>query len=558
MWAKADRPARDAAVIDIGSNSVRLVVYRLEGRAIWTVFNEKVLAGLGRDLARTDTLSPEGVETALAAVRRFRAVLESVQPGAVFVAATAAVRDAIDGPAFVKRVHDETGYRIRVLSGMEEANYAALGVLAGAPLAQGVVGDLGGSSLELTTVGQGRVGEGITLPLGPLALAASGPFDPIKVRAAVERCLEQADAGRFKTATFHAVGGAWRNLALLQMRMSDYPLRIVHQYGLSATEAQDAARFIAQQSKGSLDRIEGMSRKRSETLPYAATVLDCLIDHLGIQEISLSAFGLREGLLFEAMSSADRALDPLIEGCAALGARQGVAEDLGLALEDWLSTAFATLPAEIRATHQTAGVSPRACRSPITVDSTARSGPVLPQYITLDPSMTTQRRGVARRRLRGASSKAAKTPASPASAAPEIWGKCSQSEKAVTPRETSKSRTETIMGRHQHATEGKTGCQARSVPGRQGLRPFQNPGDHQQDHRTQGRMDDGGHHTPTHGKADARQYQAGDERPQDANHDIPKQAEARTRHQFARQPTGHRADQQHHDQTFDSHGTSGG
>ena len=345
MWAKADRPARDAAVIDIGSNSVRLVVYRLEGRAIWTVFNEKVLAGLGRDLARTDTLSPEGVEAALAAVRRFRAVLESVQPGAVFVAATAAVRDAIDGPAFVKRLQDATGYRIRVLSGVEEANYAALGVLAGAPLAQGVVGDLGGSSLELTTVGQGRVGEGITLPLGPLALATSGPFDPIKVRSAVERCLEQANAGRFKTATFHAVGGAWRNLALLQMRMSNYPLRIVHQYGLSATDAQDAARFIAQQSKGSLDRIEGMSRKRSETLPYAATVLDCLIDHLGIQEISLSAFGLREGLLFEAMSSADRALDPLIEGCAALGARQGVAEDLGSALEDWLSRAFATLPA---------------------------------------------------------------------------------------------------------------------------------------------------------------------------------------------------------------------
>ncbi len=344
MWAKADRAARDAAVIDIGSNSVRLVVYRLEGRAIWTVFNEKVLAGLGRDLARTDTLSPEGVETALAAVRRFRAVLESVRPGAVFVAATAAVRDAIDGPAFVKRLQDATGYRIRVLSGVEEANYAALGVLAGAPLARGVVGDLGGSSLELTTVGQGRVGEGITLPLGPLALATSGPFDPIKVRSAVERCLEQANAGRFKTTTFHAVGGAWRNLALLQMRMSNYPLRIVHQYGLSATDAQEAARFIAQQSKGSLDRIEGMSRKRSETLPYAATVLDCLIDHLGIQEISLSAFGLREGLLFEAMSSADRALDPLIEGCAALGARQGVAEDLGLALEDWLSRAFATLP----------------------------------------------------------------------------------------------------------------------------------------------------------------------------------------------------------------------
>jgi exopolyphosphatase/guanosine-5'-triphosphate,3'-diphosphate pyrophosphatase len=343
MWAKPDRTARDAAVIDIGSNSVRLVIYRLEGRAIWTVFNEKVLAGLGRNMLRTGALSPEGVETALSAIRRFRAVLDAAQPSAVFVAATAAVRDAADGPAFVKRVHRETGFKVRVLSGAEEAHYSALGVLAGSPQASGVVGDLGGSSLELTTVDKGWVGDGITLPLGPFALSASGPFDPARVHDAVARTLEQADVSGFRTRSFHAVGGAWRNLALLQMRMSDYPLRIVHQYTLSGQEAQEAARFIARQSKGSLDRIEGMSRKRAETLPYAATVLDCLIDRLGMSQICLSAYGLREGLLFEAMPRAVRILDPLIEGCAALGARQGVAEDLGAALDSWLDDTFASL-----------------------------------------------------------------------------------------------------------------------------------------------------------------------------------------------------------------------
>ena len=151
---------RDVAAIDIGSNSVRLVLYRLEGRAIWTVFNEKVLAGLGRDLAATGRLSVEGAAQALTALKRFAAVIEGVRPAQTFVAATAAVREATDGPDFCNRVAAETGLRIRVLSGEEEARYAALGVLAGIPHADGVVGDLGGSSLELVRLTDGQVGRG--------------------------------------------------------------------------------------------------------------------------------------------------------------------------------------------------------------------------------------------------------------------------------------------------------------------------------------------------------------------------------------------------------------
>ncbi|MBU1539361.1 MAG: Ppx/GppA family phosphatase, partial [Alphaproteobacteria bacterium] len=140
---------RDVAAIDIGSNSVRLVLYRLEGRAIWTVFNEKVLAGLGRDMPVTGRLSVEGAAQAITALKRFSAVIEGVQPALAFIAATAAVREAEDGPDFCDKVAAETGLRIRVLSGEEEARYAALGVLAGIPQADGVAGDLGGSSLEL-------------------------------------------------------------------------------------------------------------------------------------------------------------------------------------------------------------------------------------------------------------------------------------------------------------------------------------------------------------------------------------------------------------------------
>lgn len=342
-FSRLEREARDVAVVDVGSNSVRLVLYRIEGRAIWTVFNEKVLAGLGRKVGETGRLSPEGVKTAMAALRRFHAVLDGAHPAKVFAAATAAVREAKDGPAFVARVKAETGLSIRVLTGAEEAHFSALGVIAGQPDAAGIVGDLGGSSLELVQVSKRRVGKGVTLPLGPFALGAPSPVDPETVRPRIAAVLSGA-AKRFRGGCFHAVGGAWRNIALIHMDATNYPLRIVNQYEMTAQEALEAARFVARQSRASLERIPGVSKKRAETLPYSALVLEGLITQLGIERISMSAFGLREGLILDAMPKRLRDLDPLVEGCAALGARQGAAERLGPALESWLTPLWDALP----------------------------------------------------------------------------------------------------------------------------------------------------------------------------------------------------------------------
>src|SRR5438309_2103013 len=178
MWPRADSRAepRQAAVIDVGSNSVRLVIYRLDGRAIWTVYNEKALAGLGRDLPATGRLSPEGVESAITVLRRFRALLDGWRAEDVMSVATAAARDAADGPMFLKRVREETGLNVRLLAGEEEARYAALGVLAGDPAAKGVVADLGGSSLELIALDGQAPADGVSLPLGPFALGAPRPL----------------------------------------------------------------------------------------------------------------------------------------------------------------------------------------------------------------------------------------------------------------------------------------------------------------------------------------------------------------------------------------------
>jgi exopolyphosphatase len=309
MWPRGDsRPeSRQAAVIDVGSNSVRLVIYRLDGRAIWTVYNEKALAGLGRDLPSTGRLSPDGVEVALTAIRRFRALLDGWRAEDVTAAATAAVREAADGPAFLKRVREETGLNVRVLSGDEEARYAALGVIAGQPDAQGVVGDLGGSSLELVRL-NGAIGgqDGATLPLGPFALGAPRPLDLDRTRRQIEAALTP-QASRFAARHFHAVGGAWRNLALFQMELAGYPLHVAHQYEMSRADALAVSRLVARQSRASLERMQGLSKKRIETLPYSAVVLEALIEALGVERVIISAFGVREGLLLDAMDPDIRA-----------------------------------------------------------------------------------------------------------------------------------------------------------------------------------------------------------------------------------------------------------
>lgn len=331
----------DAAVIDVGSNSVRLVTYRLEGRAIWTVYNEKVLAGLGRGLAETGRLSESGTDKALIALRRFRALLGERFTGHVFAVATAAVREASDGEAFVKKVKRETGIEVKVLSGAEEARYAAMGVLAGFPSAKGVVGDLGGGSLELIRLEKGKPGRGATFPVGPFSLMKKFS-DPSATENEVQRRLAKADA--FCAQTFHAVGGAWRNIALIHMRATGYPLEIIHQYEITAADALETARLIARQSRGSLERIGGASRKRAETLPYAAAVLAGVIERLGVRSVVISAYGVREGLLLDSMKARVRAQDPLLAGSAALARRPADAEALGAALEKWVGPAFAKLP----------------------------------------------------------------------------------------------------------------------------------------------------------------------------------------------------------------------
>jgi len=333
---------RDAAVVDIGSNSVRLVEFQIEGRAMFPVFNEKVMAGLGRGMSETGRLHPEGVNSALRALRRFSRLLDAKGVTERLAVATAAVREGKDGPEFIREAEALTGFKIRVLSGAEEGRISALGVLGGVGEASGVAGDLGGSSLEFTPLNGRRAGEAVSVALGPLAFSDGVASLTMKVRDAVRARLDKAGAAiEGQRGDFYAVGGAWRAFARLAMAVERHPLQLLHQYALPRSRALKAAAFAVTQSEASIASMPGVSTKRAWSVPYAAFLLQAILERGRFERVVFSANGLREGVLYEQHPEWLENGDPLVEGARALARRDGPHPEFGPALHAFLEPVFA-------------------------------------------------------------------------------------------------------------------------------------------------------------------------------------------------------------------------
>jgi len=309
--------ASSVAVIDIGSNSVRLVVYEELSRSLVPVFNEKALCGLGREVQSTGLLAPDAVAKALTSLRRFRALCRIQKVGRVHAIATAACRDATNGAEFIARAERICGVPIEILSGPREAKLSALGVISGIHDPDGIVGDLGGGSLELIDVRRNRVRSGVTLPLGSLALQDSSHKSLKRAENIVRGAITGIDllkGGRGRT--FYAVGGTWRALARIHIVQSGYPLKVMHGYSIPAPDALDFAQRLRRLAASNrLADIEVVSDARRPLLTYAALVLEYVIRVARPRTIVFSTFGVREGLFYEMLSPQERADDGLI--CAA-------------------------------------------------------------------------------------------------------------------------------------------------------------------------------------------------------------------------------------------------
>lgn len=317
MAARKAKRASSVAVIDIGSNSVRLVVYESLARSLVTLFNEKALCGLGREVQSTGLLAPDAVTKALTALRRFRALCRVMKVGRVHAIATAACRDASNGPEFIAKATRICGVPIDVLSGKREAMLSALGVASGVYQPDGIVGDLGGGSLELIDVHGSRLRKGVTLPLGSLALQDASQKSLKKAERIVKLALTPlAELKGAGGRNFYAVGGTWRALARLHIIQRGYPLHVMHGYEIPAGEALAFVRRVRRlAAANTLASIGDVADARQPLLAYAALVLEYIIRIGKPKAIVFSTYGVREGLLHEMLPAKERAKDGLI--CAA-------------------------------------------------------------------------------------------------------------------------------------------------------------------------------------------------------------------------------------------------
>jgi exopolyphosphatase/guanosine-5'-triphosphate,3'-diphosphate pyrophosphatase len=324
------------AVIDIGSNSVRLVVYEGLTRSPTPLFNEKVLAGLGREVQTTGLLAADAIGKALAALRRFRALCDRLEVAQLWTVATAACRDARNGGDFVAQAESICRTRIDLLSGKREAELSALGVISGFHRPDGLVGDLGGGSLELIEVQGQRVRPGLTLPLGGLALQDISSKSIKKAEGIVRSSLE--DAGLLESGkgrTFYAIGGTWRALARLHMWQTGYPLHVMHGYVMPAKEAFDFSSLVHRVDPEMLSQIEVVTDARRPLLAYAALVLENLVRIARPREVVISALGVREGLLYSMLGAGDREKDPLIAAAGELNVLRSRSPAHGEELTTW-------------------------------------------------------------------------------------------------------------------------------------------------------------------------------------------------------------------------------
>lgn len=331
-------------VIDIGSNSVRLVIYEGMARSLTVLFNEKVLSGLGKGLAQTNRLDGQAVESALAALRRFTLLARQAGVVDLYPIATAAAREAQNGPDFIAAAEAVLGRQITILSGADEARGAAHGVLAGFHRPDGIVGDLGGGSLELIEVTPDGLGEGITTPLGGLRLRDLAGGDFAKAQAIADSHVSASPlAGRGEGRAFFAVGGTWRNLAKLHMEQNNYPLHVMHAYEMPTVGLDAFLDAVVKSDPEKLPGIAAVSKSRRSLLAYGAVALRSVLRFVRPQKIVMSALGVREGFLYDRLPEEERAEDPLLASAWELAMLRSRSPEHARELVDWSRRSFEAL-----------------------------------------------------------------------------------------------------------------------------------------------------------------------------------------------------------------------
>ncbi len=300
------------AIIDIGSNSLRLVIFKELQRYPLKILDDSVLCRLG-DLDEHGNLKAERMEMAYAALRRYKAICHSLRVDKIYPIATAVVRDAANQAPFIKRVKELCGASVQIISAEEEAHYSASGVISAFSSPHGLVADLGGSSMELIRLDQGRLCEKISIPVGPLALSKTPESERDLL---LERCFHAASPLFARSPeTLYLVGGSARAFAKAYMEKTNHPIEIIHGYEMTSSQALEALDWLESQTPTTLDLFSLRVSRRKAMLPLAARPLRFLIESAHPKRIIFSNYGLREGFAHTLLPREEQRIDALLASC---------------------------------------------------------------------------------------------------------------------------------------------------------------------------------------------------------------------------------------------------
>ena len=324
LEANDDKRLSRIGIIDIGSNSVRMVVFASQTRLPIPIFNEKVTCGLGRDIGKTNQLNPEGCDLALQTLERFCGMAKEMQMDTLKIIATSAVREAHDGERFAKKIEKFFGHKVNILTGSVEAELCAKGVLGANPEADGLLGDMGGGSLELVSLNQGSTGKTTTLPLGHLRISDAVEKSGCDANTIIDEHLKKIEwLSDLDKKDFYLVGGIWRAIARIYIQQKDYPIKIIDNLIINKQDAIAITEVISKLSRNSLKKITSIGRRRIDTLPIATLVLRRIIDKISPKRLIFSSYGIREGKFFEMAPPELMDQDPLISACEYYGFQAG-------------------------------------------------------------------------------------------------------------------------------------------------------------------------------------------------------------------------------------------
>ncbi len=322
-------------VIDIGSNSVRLVIYDRLKRVPRPIFNEKASCGLGHGIHFTGKLDPRAKAHAHDTIERYAYLCRTMGIEKLYSVATAAIRDAADGPEFIRELSQQLGITIEIITGEREAQLAAQGVLSSIYQPEGIAGDLGGGSLELVSIRHQHVQHQATFQAGSLRLIDSCGGDLALMRKQIKEMLKDVHWLKHARRSFFAIGGGFRSIAQVHMRQQKYPVRILHQYTVPAETLYPFFSYLLTLNPKEVDQLKGLASKRNESFLPSVVVLEEILKQMDPEEVVFSAAGIREGLIYEKLPPQEYLRDALTASISALTGRDMDSDPYSNSLLRW-------------------------------------------------------------------------------------------------------------------------------------------------------------------------------------------------------------------------------